>query len=148
MSDIDIVLLPDSELLIVNFWLEQAELADLERRIYTELPTEKDFPAARVHQFNDQQISEPALWLMRYSLQVDVWGGTKNATRSLAETMRSLLVARIVGAHTEGVVTRVATGGLDTTSDDSVPSRSGKARPRCRFDVVLYAHPARVPAGS
>lgn len=148
MSDIEIVVLPDAEQLVVQFLLDQSELAPLGDRITTELPSTKNFPAARVHQFNDQQASGPALWLMRYSLQIDVWGGPKTLARQLADTIRALLKARLVGAHELGVVTGVDVGGLDTTADDSVPSSSGKARPRCRFDVDVWAHPSPVVVGS
>lgn len=141
MSDI-VVLAPDIELLVVQFLLVQDEFSDLgPKRIVTELPKEKVFPLVRLHQFNDQQITAPPLWLMRYSLQVDVWGGTKNACRSLAETMRAVLVARLPDVHAAGVVTGCQVGGLDTTVDNSVPTDKGNARPRCRFDTEIWAHP-------
>lgn len=142
MSSVDIVLMPDIEQLVVGFLLDQSELASVDERIYTELPKEKVFPAVRVHQFNDAQATERTLWLMRYSLQIDVWGGTKNQARDIADTIRALLDARVVGTHAEGVVSGVITRGLDTTADGTVPTKDGKARPRCRFDVDIWAHPA------
>lgn len=148
MSDIAIIVPANAEQLVVQFLLVQDELADLEHRVYTELPSSKDFPAARVHQFNDLQVSGPALWLIRYSLQIDVWGGPKALTRSIADTMRAVLVARLVGTHEQGVVTGVDVGGLDSTADDSVTTELGKARPRCRFDADVWAHPAPVVIGS
>lgn len=138
-----LVLAPDVEQLVVQFLLDQDELADqVDTDVYSALPKDhlesKAAHAVRVHQFDDAQASGPALWLMWSGLQIDVWGGSKKATRRIAETTRSLLVARLVGSHDEGVVTGVTVRGLNTTPDsDFTPPR-----PRCRFDVEVWAHPS------
>lgn len=138
MSDL---LPPDAEKLLVNFTLD--EFGDeLDDHVYTELPGSKSFPAVRIHQFYDEQASGPALWLMRYRLQVDVWGGSKNETRLLADSIRRSLVHDLPGTHDEGVVTNVEVRGLDTTADNAVPTDNGRPRPRCRFDVDVWAHAA------
>lgn len=138
-----VVLLPDTEQLVIQFLLDQDDLTDLVGTdVYSILPKdhfESSAHAVRVHQFIDSQASGPALWLMWTALQIDVWGGSKKTTRTIAETIRSLLIARLVGDHGAGVVTGVAVRGLNTAPDiDFTP-----ARPRCRFDVDVWAHPSR-----
>lgn len=146
MSDIAIFLPVDVEQLVVQFLLDQPEITDLvDQRVVTELPKDKEFPAIRVTQFDDEQASEPVLWLTLTRLQFDVWGGPKKLARTIADTVRAVLAARLPGGHPEGVVTGVAVRGLDTTPDDTVPTSNGRARPRCRFDVHVWSHPSPIP---
>lgn len=146
MTTMDLFIPVDAEQLVIQWLLDQD--LDVGGRIYSELPAAKTFPAVRVHQFNDQQASEPGLWLMRFWLQIDVWGGPKKTTRTIADTIRALLCSDFVGVHDEGVVTAVSVFGMNTTADDSVASDEGKARPHCGFVVNVWAHPSPYSLGS
>lgn len=132
-----ITTIPDAEQLVVQYLLAQAEL-DIDGHIYTVLPKDTTI-AVRVHQFGDVEITPEPLWLVRSTLQVDVWGGPKKTTHDIAATVRGLLRdRRIIGAHDEGVVTKTRTQGWDTTPDQSFTP----ARPRVQFLADIWTRPA------
>lgn len=77
----------------------------------------------------------PVPWLSRPWFQVDVYGGTKAQANDLSAEIIEALPS-LVGAHTDGVVTR-ATGGRRSLPD--VGFRP--PRPRYVVSVHLSVHP-------
>lgn len=144
----------------VSEWLRaQPELDDLlDGRIYTELPGDKEFPLLIVNQINDPSVTEDVHWGVNALFQVDVWGGPKATTWTVAESARALLSQRFAGARhdlTNGSLTvgSVRVGGIRRTTDKvatqatETTSEVSRARPRASFDFAAVLKPGR-PAGS
>lgn len=134
-------------------WLRaQPELDLLDGRVYTELPNNKTFPLLVVAQVADPPITQGPHWAFRVMLQVDVWGGPKALTWTVAETARVLMARRFTGAHDleagSFVVGGVEVGGIRRTTDQAVSAgnesggETNRARPRASFDAVAVMHPA------
>ena len=100
-APVPLFVLPDAERIVTDFLRAQPELGDmLDGRIYTVLPANPSWPAARVVRWGGQAIINRPLWLETAMCQVDVWGGGGKFEASLiARTMRALLAARLVAAH-------------------------------------------------
>ena len=144
----------------VSEWLrDQPELEALvDGRGYTELPRDKTFPLFVVNQINDPSITEDVHWAVNALFQIDVWGGPKATTWTIAETARALLSQRFAqAAHDLNngsiVVSSVRVGGIRRTTD-TVTSQAtettaevSRARPRASFDFAAILKPGR-PAGS
>lgn len=143
----DLRVLPDVEVLVVQFLLDQADVDDIcGEQVVTTLPKDnKTFPAVRVAQFDDRLVTTQPLHVVRTSLQIDAWGGPKRLAKKLAETCRAALHASLRGVHDEGVVTGIATSGMRYLPDPSVPTENGAERPRWLFVATVTSHP--LPAG-
>ena len=144
----------------VSEWLrDQPELdALIDGRGYTELPRDKTFPLLIVNQLADPSVTEDVHWAVSALFQVDVWGGPKAVTWSIAETARALLSQRFAGAahdldNGSIVVASVRTGGIRRTTDTVVSQATesdaevSRARPRASFDFTAILRPGR-PVGS
>ena len=144
----------------VSEWLrDQPELdALVDGRGYTELPRDKTFPLFVVNQINDPSITADVHYAVDALFQIDVWGGPKATTWTVAETARAVLSQRFAGtAHdlTNGsiVVASVRVGGIRRTTDTIVIQAAettgevSRARPRASFDFAAILKPGR-PAGS
>lgn len=144
----------------VSEWLrDQPELdALVDGRGYTELPRDKTFPLFVVNQINDPSITADVHYAVDALFQIDVWGGPKATTWTVAETARAVLSQRFAGtAHdlTNGsiVVASVRVGGIRRTTDTIVTQAAettgevSRARPRASFDFSAVLRPGR-PAGS
>lgn len=144
----------------VSEWLrDQPELdAVLDGRCYTELPRDKTFPLLVVNQISDPSVTEDVHWAVDALFQVDVWGGPKAVTWTVAETARALLSQRFAqAAHDLDngaiVVSRVRSGGIRRTTDTVATQATesdaevSRARPRASFDFAAILKPGR-PAGS
>lgn len=155
MSD-QLVILPDW-LACVSAWArEQPELTDLVgQRVFTEMPKApelKQYPLMLLSQLTDPPITDPVHWAVRGLFQVDVWGGRKAETWTIAETFRALVTQRLTGVHhlEQGsiVVGIVRAGGIRRTPDrqvttglDEAGAETSSARPRCGFDFTAVMHP-------
>lgn len=146
-----IITLPYIARLAVWFLLDQDEMAELVgENIYTDLPAGHTFPAVRITQIGGRVVPGPH-WLEATTLQAEAWGPGGNdrlAAHTTVETARSLFASsrfrgEIDHGSVEAVVTGVDAGGIVDDSDDSFKP----ARPRSRFDLVVYAHPT-VTTGS
>jgi hypothetical protein len=152
---VELVVLPDW-LAAMSEWLrDQSELTDLiDQRIYTELPPSKTFPLARIAHITDPPITGPAHWAVDATFQLDVWGGPKAITWTIAETARALITQRFSGHAwdlTAGrvVAGRVRAGGIRRTTDAVTTAgtdadnsaETASARPRARFDFAVVLHP-------
>lgn len=144
----------------VSEWLrDQPELdALLDGRTYTELPRDKTFPLLIVNQVNDPSVTEDVHWAVDALFQIDVWGGPKATTWTIAEMARSLLSQRFAQASHDLdngsiVVAAVRVGGIRRITDTVVTqalesdAEVSRARPRASFDFAAILRPGR-PAGS
>jgi hypothetical protein len=137
---VTVVLLPDVERLLSSWLRTQPELVDLVgQRVYTVLPDAKTFPLVRLVRIGGADALSVPLVLDEPHVQFDVWGGPKAQALEVANTVRGLLSARLLGSHTEGVVQNVRFGGLVYLPDDDFQP----AKPRYTFDVTVRtrAHP-------
>jgi hypothetical protein len=132
----DLLVLPDVEPLLVNFFRAQPELAELGDRVYTALPARPEWPAARVVRWGGWPVIDHPLVFDEGWCQVDVWGTTKNEVSVLARTMRALADARFVAAN-QGVVTRCRFGMLHDAPDNTYEP----AKPHFRFDIAVLLRP-------
>lgn len=130
----------DIEELTENYLRDQNEMVGVE--IVSVLPGDKTFPLLQVHKYNHVQVSGPALWYVRYSLQIDVWGAPKKAVVDLAFDAEGL-IKQMEGAYPEGVVTGTETFGGDANPDPDMPTEKGRPRPHARFLAYVWAHPAQ-----
>lgn len=138
----DLVLLPNVEGLVSTFLGAHVDVVALAGgRVYTVIPNAPTWPLVRVHQWDDRPTVQPPLHHVATSLQIDVVGGSKIQAWRLAETCRAALAAGLPGIHDEGVVTGVDVAGLADDPDDSY----SPAKPRFRFDAVVYSHPHSEP---
>lgn len=138
----DLVLLPNVEGLVSTFLgAHPAVDALADGRVYTVIPKAPTWPLVRVHQWDDQPTVRRPLHHVATYLQIDAFGGSKIQAWRLAETCRAALVADLPGIHDEGVVTGVDVSSLADDPDDSY----APAKPRWRFDAVVYSHPHREP---
>lgn len=138
------------EALVSRFLREQEEIEALiphlddVARVYTALPKGVEFPAVRVTQIDDEPLTHQPLWLSRYVIQVEAWGGTKAQAWKLSALCKATIAARIDGVHSEGVVNGVQfSGSLDLPDEDFE-----KARPRWIFSATITAHPLSTSVAS
>lgn len=150
------IVFPDWLACLSEWFRDQAELAELiDDRVFTEMPKApelKVFPLMVVTQLTDPPIvNHPAHWAVRGLFQVDVWGGRKAETWTVAETARALTAQRLTGAHdlTAGafVAAGVTPGGIRRTPDVRPTAgveddaETSKVRPRASFDFTVVLHP-------
>ena len=131
-------LLPNVEGLVTSFLRNHPDvIAQVGDRVVTTIPKNPTWPLIRVHQYDDQPAGQTPLHHVATFLQVDGFGGSKVQAWRAAETCRMALSRQLRGVHAEGVVTGCDVRGLaDDPDDDYTP-----AKPRFRFDCVVYAHP-------
>jgi hypothetical protein len=133
-----VVVLPHVEKLVVDWALTVDDLTDqFDGRIYTMLPKDPVWPAARLNRIGGGPVGRAPHWLDQALIQVDVWGGPKSTTRLAAATFQAHLAQSLVGTHDLGTVTAVEVGGLTWLPDDTY----APAKPRYSFDVSVTLHP-------
>lgn len=135
-------LAPNVLRLVTGFLRAQTEVSALvDDRVYSDIPKDPTWPLVRVSHLGGGTRTDPAYHLFAELVQVDCWGGPRIATFNLAETCRAAMSQRLIGAHTVGadsaVVSGISPGGLREDSDDTY----APAKPRVRFDCVIYTHP-------
>lgn len=149
----DLILLPDIDMLVVDFLLDQGEvLAFFEEvfpgdRVYTDLPaseTKPVFPLVRVNRFTGTPRTSRPAWLDQAFVTIEAFGGRRKIARDLAATCQAALHARLVGVHEQGVVSNVRTQGFAYHPDDTYQP----AKPKYDFVAVITVHPNPGAAGS
>lgn len=147
MSDVAIYTAPNFEALTSFFLQAQDELLDYlpAGRIVTDMTGIKtwDDPAIRVVQFFDAAVTNRPHWLTRASLQVEAFAGAggKHEAFLVAALARACMDARLVGVHSRGVVTDVATFGMQDAPDQTFEP----ARARWLFTAQVTGHPLSQP---
>lgn len=138
-----LTLLPDIEILVVDFFLAQPEIAAFftadtpHDRVYTVLPKTKTWPLVRVTRYGGLPVTSPALRLDAPTVQIEAFGGPKKTAHDLAQTCRAAMAERLPGAHPEGFVTGVTFGAFADLPDATFEP----ARPRFLFTSTIYVHP-------
>lgn len=134
-----VTLMPNMEALVSAFLRAQSEITALcGDRVYTAVPGNATYPLVRVTQFDDVKVTQRPLWVVRTSVQVEAYGGSKADAFGLASTAQSCIAERIEGVHTGGTVAGVTFGSLRDLPDDSFDP----AKPRFLFSAYIIAHPA------
>ncbi len=131
--------LPDAELLTVNWLAGIDELASLYAAIHTKIPPDPALPIVRVLRVGGAPVIRQHLDVAR--LQIDVWADSKQAAHDLARLTQAAL-HEMVGVHTEGVVTAVDDGVFRWAPDTDM-GWAGYS-----FDVLVYLHPNPGETGS
>lgn len=131
--------LPNLEAIVSAHLRATPELdASLGDRIYTVLPKDVVFPAIRVTLIGDEKVTTRPLWVVRGTLQVEVWGGSKAQAYTGASIAQAALVERLVDSVGTGwVVNGVRAGALRDEPDAAY----APARERFLFLVDITAHP-------
>jgi hypothetical protein len=134
---LSLVLAPDVERLLVDFLLAQPEVvAIVDDRVCTEFPATKVFPLVRLSQFGSLPVAQPR-WLQTHTVQVDCYGGPKRTAFLLAETVAAVMDDRLIGTHSEGVVSGVSFTGFADLPDATFEP----AKPRRLFVCAVSLHP-------
>jgi hypothetical protein len=149
----DLILLPDIDLLVVDFLLDQPEVLaffdenDPGDRVYTDLPageTKPVFPLVRVNRFSGTPRSSRPAWMDQAFVSIEAFGGRRKIARDLAATCQAALDARLAGMHEQGVVTNVRTQGFAYHPDETYQP----AKPKYDFVAVVTLHPNPAGTGS
>jgi hypothetical protein len=129
--------LPNAEAIVSAHLRARTELDFLADRIYTALPKDVVFPAMRVTLIDDEKVTERPLWLVRSTLQVEAWGGSKGDAFRAANIAQGALELLVDEFTDDWVVTNVRFGAMRDEPDDSYTP----ARPRFLFLAIVTAHP-------
>lgn len=134
-----LVILPNMEAVLSQLLRDQPEIEDLAGdRVYTAIPVGAGGdPLLRVTQIGDEKLSTRPLWIVRTTLQVEAYGGSKAQASTLARTAEGVLALRGPGVHPPAVIVGVDLGAMLNLPDDEYEP----ARPRFLFSVTITAHP-------
>jgi hypothetical protein len=137
-------LLPDAERLVANFLREDARVSALiADRVYTVFPAKAGTDALLIVQRvgGEPPFSIP-LVLDSALLQLDAYGGPKQAAQELIATTRAALTELRGVARPEGVVSEVSFGPLRWLPDETFNPN----RPRYVADVTITVRTPVAPA--
>lgn len=132
-----LTVLPDVELLTVNWLADNDEIANLYPHIGTEIPAGPTLPIIRVVRVGGGTVV--SRWLDGARVQIDVWAEHKQAAHDLARLVQAVM-DDMPGLHDEGVVTAVDAGVFRWAADED----TGWAG--YTTDFLIHLHPG--PAGS
>lgn len=132
-----IQLVPDAEAIVSSFLRGRSEVTALvASRVYTEIPNSPTFPLVRIYRFGGAPLTSYPLHVDQALLQIDCFGGTKSQARTLAETVRAVLVEAAATTLSGGVVTAATFGPLTYLPDPGYTP----AKPRYTTDVTVTIH--------
>lgn len=134
-----LVILPNIEAVLSQFYRDQPELVDLiGDRVYTAIPKGAGGdPLLRVTLIGDEKVTSRPLWIARFSVQTEAYGGSKVQAHELARTAEGLLHARAIGVQDTAVIVGVDGGPMIDLPDEEYEP----ARPRFLFTSTITAHP-------
>ena len=141
-----LVILPNMEAVLSQFYRDQPELVDLVGdRVYTAIPKSAGgSPLIRVTLIGDEKVTSRPLWIFRAQMQTEAYGGTKAQAHELARTAEGLLHARAIAA---GEVVDAVIVGVDGGPMIDLPDEEYEpARPRFLFTSTITAHPVATVA--
>lgn len=131
-------LLPNMEAMVSTFLQVQPELVALVAgRTYTAIPGDAVYPLVRVTQFDDVKVTQRPLWVARFSVQVEAFGGSKAQAWQACATAQALLSERFVGQQTGGVICDVGFGSMRDLPDATF----SPSKPRFLTTAYVTAHP-------
>jgi hypothetical protein len=134
-----LVILPNMEAVVSQFYRDQPEVVDLiGDRVWTAIPKGAGpEPLARVLLLGDAKVTSRPLWVARFVIQTEAYGGTKAQAHELGRTLEGVLHARAIGVQDTAVIVGVDGGSfLDLPDEEYEP-----ARPRFLFTSTITAHP-------
>jgi len=130
----------DVEALTVKFLRAQTAITDVVGdRVYTDLPHEREYPLVLVNRTGGGSLYRD--WLEAAEISIGCYGGTHKLAYTLAQTCVAVMSPAMVGAHVDGVVTKVKAQVVAYEPDAESADKQGHARPRFTVAVVVTAHP-------
>lgn len=132
-------LLPNLEAIVSAFLRQQPEITALiGDRVYTAIPGGAVYPLVRVNQFDDVKVTQRPLRVVRGSIQIEAWGGSKVEAYLILSTAVACLSGRLEGVQPGGeVVSNVDFGGMRDVPDTNF----SPAKPRWLTSAYITAHP-------
>ena len=132
----------DVEALVVSFLRAQSGVTTIVAdRVYTDLPHERTYPLVRVSRTGGGSLYKN--WLEAAELVLDAYGGTHKLAYNAAQACLLAMSTALVGAHIEGVVTKVEATAVAYNPEPESADPSGHARPRYTVSATVTAHPNR-----
>jgi hypothetical protein len=134
-----LVILPNMEAVLSQFYRDQPEVEALVGdRVYTAIPKGAGgAPLVRVTLIGDEKVTSRPLWIARFVIQTEAYGGTKAQAHELARTLEGVLHARAIGVQDLAVIVGVDGGAMIDLPDEEYEP----ARPRFLFTSTITAHP-------
>ena len=133
-----VTLLPDIEALVSQFLRDQDEIVALvDDRVYTAIPNDPTWPLLRLQRVAGAPVLSRPLHVDAPVVQLDAYGGSKSQARTLIETARAVIAARLEGVHALGVVAGVTFGSMSWLPDTAY----SPARSRFVADFVATVRP-------
>lgn len=130
--------LPNVEAIVSTFLQAQPEMiALIGTRTYTAIPGNATYPLCRVTQFDDVKVTHRPLWVVRASVQIEGFGGSKAEALNIVSTAEACIAERLEGAHAGGVVTGITWGSKRDLPD----STFSPAKPRWLTTAYITVHP-------
>lgn len=130
----------DIEALISTFLRGQSTVTTIAAdRVYTDMPHKRTWPCVLVTRVGGDMLYKNHL----EAIEVDIaaYGGTHKTAFNLAQACLLSMATALVGAHSEGVVTKVRAGSVAYEPDADSADESGHARPRYTVHATVTAHP-------
>lgn len=130
----------DIEALITSFLRTQPDVVALAGdRVYTDLPHERTWPLVLVIRVGGTRLYKQ--WLEAIDVEIATYGGSHKQAYNLAQACMQCMSSSMVGAHAEGVVTKVTTESVAYEPDAESADKQGHARPRYVVGATVTAHP-------
>lgn len=131
-------LLPNVEAIVSTFLQAQPEMVALiGTRTYTAIPGSPTYPLCRVTQYDDTKVTDRPLWVVRCSIQIEGFGGSKAEAYAVVATAEACIAERLEGAHAGGTITGITWGSKRDLPD----STFSPAKPRWLTTAFITAHP-------
>jgi Protein of unknown function (DUF3168) len=130
----------DVEALVSRFLRAQTTVTDLTGdRVYTDMPHQRAYPLVLITRTGGTALYRN--WLEAVDLDLTAHADTHKQAYTTAQTCLSALTSALVGAHTEGVVTKVRAESTAYAPEPDSADPQGHARPRYTVSVTVTAHP-------
>lgn len=139
---------PDIELVVVTYLRRTgSRVVDLlgvdgqgNPALYTTVPKAPTFPLLRVVRFGGNAARSAPMHLLRPTIQLDAYGGSKADARRILDTAFAELADIAYHTHAGAVITGVELGstGRYLPDNDYTPPR-----PRYSGDITVLVHPSR-----
>lgn len=130
----------DIEVLVGTFLRGQDAVTGLvDDRVYTDLPHKPKFPLVLITRTGGRLLYRN--WLEAIDVEIGAYGGTHKAAFNLAQACLISMSSALVGAHTEGVVTKVSADAVAYEPDPDSADQDGHSRPRYTVSATVTAHP-------
>ncbi len=142
-----VTLMPDVEYVLRDFLLAQTEVTTFTSEIHkAQLPAGVTWPAVKLTRITGSPLIETPNQYDESRVQVDVFGGPQRTANRLAETIRSVISARMLNyQHADGTITYGYSDPPIYQPDTELTGDQGGPRPRYIVDVTMTSRPP-IPA--